>query len=114
MSDFKADFTKHMKAAGDAHAAGNHRQAQHHLGHALRASQGIAKGGQQQPGAGTTSDAATNSTPVGDDDMMEQRGFGPGKQFGRGSATGTPKPAATAAPQKSPLRSILSRLGGKK
>lgn len=114
MSDFKADFTKHMKAAGDSAAAGNHRQAQHHLGHALRASQGIAKGGQQQPGTGSTTDAAMNPTPVGDDDMMVQRGFGPGKQFGRGSATSTPKPAVTAAPQKSPLRNILSRLGGKK
>lgn len=113
MSDFKADFSKHMKAAGDSAAAGNHRQAQHHLGHALRASQGIAKGGQQQPGVGSTTDAALNPTPVGDDDMMVQRGFGPGKQFGRGSGTGTPKPAQTAAPQKKSLRGILAGLRGK-
>lgn len=109
MSDFKADFQKHSKAAGSAAAAGNFKQAMHHVGHMARVSKSAMKG----PGTGTPGDAAFNATPVGDEppDPSIMRGFGPGRQFGKGSATGTPKPKVVDG-QKPSARGILSRMKG--
>ena len=108
MTDFKADFAKHHDAAGKAFKGGDHKGAASHMGNALRS---LRKGG---GGTTVTVTQADNPQPVGDEaPPPDQRGFGPGRQFGRGSGTGTPKPTATT--QGKSLKassSIRGRLSG--
>ena len=107
MSDFKADFQKHHSNAGKAFAKGDTKGAASSMGHAFRA---LKKPSQ---GKMLTVTQADNPAPVGDDapDPSIMRGFGPGRQFGKGSATGTPKPKVTDG-QKPSARGILSRMTG--
>lgn len=116
---FQSDFTKHMKAAGDAHAAGNMQVARHHLSNALKSTQVVGNPGSNAPanktgatkGKDTAENTAGNPSPTGFGSPTVTRGFGPGKQFARGRATGTPKPKIIDG-QTPPVRGLPSSLKG--